>query len=55
MALIPTFVIYSAQVVFSNWWFTRYRFGPVEWLWRGMTYGNFPHMRLEEAVSHAIQ
>jgi uncharacterized protein len=32
-------------VLFSNWWLTRYRFGPMEWLWRGMTYGKFPPMR----------
>src|SRR5262249_19130059 len=44
MGLIPTVVLYSAQVVFSNWWLSRYRFGPMEWLWRGMTYGKFPSM-----------
>ena len=47
--LIPTVLLYSAQVVFSNWWLNRYRFGPVEWLWRGMTYGRFPAMRKGEA------
>jgi uncharacterized protein len=45
MALIPTVVLYSAQVVFSNWWLRHYRFGPMEWLWRGLTYGKFPSMR----------
>jgi uncharacterized protein len=49
--LIPTVLIYGSQVVFSNWWLARYRFGPMEWLWRGMTYGKFPSMRREpEAV-----
>jgi len=45
IGLIPTVVLYGAQVLFSNWWLTRYRFGPMEWLWRGMTYGKFPPMR----------
>ena len=25
---------------FSNWWLGRYRFGPLEWLWRSLTYGH---------------
>ena len=45
---IPTVVLYAAQVVFSNWWLERYRFGPMEWLWRGMTYGKFPAMQKQE-------
>jgi uncharacterized protein len=44
LALVPTVVLYSAQVVFSNWWLKRYRFGPMEWVWRGLTYGKFPEM-----------
>ncbi|WP_271673006.1 DUF418 domain-containing protein [Bradyrhizobium sp. CCBAU 51627] len=31
--------VYGAQVVFSAWWLRRYRFGPVEWLWRSCMYG----------------
>jgi len=50
IGLVPTFVLYGAQVVFSNWWLRRYRFGPMEWLWRGMTYGKFPSMRQEEPM-----
>jgi uncharacterized protein len=49
MALIPTLALYSAQVVFSNWWLRHYRFGPIEWLWRGLTYGKFPSMRKGDA------
>ena len=26
------------QLVLSPWWLARYRFGPVEWLWRSLTY-----------------
>jgi uncharacterized protein len=48
VGLILTVVLYAAQVVFSNWWLRRYRFGPMEWLWRGMTYGKFPSMSKDE-------
>ena len=54
MGLIPTVVLYGAQTVFSNWWLARYRFGPMEWLWRGMTYGKFPSMRKEEVEAMEI-
>jgi uncharacterized protein len=50
VGLIPTILLYGAQVVISNWWLQRYRFGPMEWLWRGMTYGKFPSMHNEEPI-----
>lgn len=31
--------LFSLQVRFSKWWLERFRFGPVEWLWRSVTYG----------------
>jgi len=47
--LAVTVIVYSWQVVFSNWWLERYRFGPMEWLWRGLTYRKFPEMRKAES------
>lgn len=37
----PLFVVvlFALQVVFSRWWLSRFRYGPMEWLWRWMTYG----------------
>jgi uncharacterized protein len=54
LGLIPTVVLYTAQVFFSNWWLASYRFGPMEWLWRGMTYGKFPSMSREEAMAAPV-
>lgn len=29
---------FALQIPFSNWWLARYQYGPVEWLWRSLTY-----------------
>ncbi|MEM7019472.1 MAG: DUF418 domain-containing protein [Pseudomonadota bacterium] len=41
---LVVFAIWMFQLWFSQWWLTRYRFGPVEWLWRALTYGERPPM-----------
>jgi uncharacterized protein len=37
--------VYGAQVIFSRWWLQRYNFGPVEWLWRTLMYGQSQPMK----------
>lgn len=37
--------VFVAQVAFSHWWLARFRFGPMEWLWRAGTYLQWPPMR----------
>jgi uncharacterized membrane protein YeiB len=37
--------VYAAQVAFSHWWLARFRYGPLEWLWRGFTYRQVPPLR----------
>jgi uncharacterized protein len=32
-------VIIALQIPLSAWWLSRFRFGPVEWIWRRLTYG----------------
>ena len=36
--ILLTFVIYGIELVWSGWWLGRFRFGPLEWLWRTLTY-----------------
>jgi uncharacterized protein len=31
-------VIYALQLPLGAWWFTRFRFGPMEWIWRVLSY-----------------
>ena len=38
-ALAIGIAVYVAQVLFSAWWLRRFRYGPVEWLWRTLMYG----------------
>jgi uncharacterized protein len=53
-ALLPlTFVIFALEVVLSQWWVTRYRYGPAEWLWRSLTYGRRLPLVRESALPAA--
>lgn len=33
--------VFAGQLVASDWWLQRFRFGPAEWLWRSLTYGRW--------------
>ena len=46
--LIPTVLIFAAQVWFSVWWLNRFRFGPAEWAWRSLTYGKLQPLLRED-------
>jgi uncharacterized protein len=39
------FMIWAAQLVISPLWLRHFRFGPVEWLWRYLTYLRRPPLR----------
>ncbi len=41
--------VFALQVLASRWWLARFRYGPLEWLWRWATYGRRPPMRLADA------
>ena len=38
-------LIWIAQLLWSPWWLARFRFGPLEWLWRSLTYWKAQPMR----------
>ena len=41
--------LFAFQLAYSRWWLARYRFGPVEWVWRSLTYGKRQPMIREAA------
>ena len=47
------FAIWAAQLVASPIWLRHYRFGPVEWLWRYLTYLKRPPLRHTAVPSSA--
>jgi len=43
--LVISLVVFVVQTLFSVAWLRQFRFGPVEWLWRSLTYRQRQPMR----------
>jgi uncharacterized protein len=37
----------ALQIGLSHWWLARFQYGPVEWIWRALTYLTLPPMRIK--------
>jgi uncharacterized protein len=37
-------LFFCMQAAFCTWWLKYYRFGPMEWVWRSLTYGKLANM-----------
>lgn len=44
-SIIVVFLITIMQIMFSEWWLQRFKYGPVEWIWRLLTYGRWLPIR----------
>ncbi len=53
-ALGLSLLFFALQIAFSRWWLARYRFGPLEWAWRSLVYGERQPMRLRPAAGAAV-
>jgi uncharacterized protein len=42
--------LFTIQIVFSRAWIRHYQFGPLEWVWRSLTYWKPQPMRVERTV-----
>ncbi len=45
MGLLLTVVIFALQIPLSRLWLASFDYGPVEWIWRTLTYGRMPPRR----------
>lgn len=51
LGVLLAFGIFGVQVIYSDWWMARFRFGPLEWLWRATTYGKLPAFQVRKVVA----
>jgi uncharacterized protein len=45
---------FLVQVPLSAWYVGRFQFGPAEWLWRSMTYGEMQPMRIRRPIDRPV-
>ena len=38
---LTALTVFAVQIAVSGWWLQWFRFGPLEWIWRMLTYGNY--------------
>jgi uncharacterized membrane protein YeiB len=44
--IVFVLVVFGLQLLLSRWWLARFRYGPMEWLWRAATYLRLPAFRV---------
>jgi len=44
-------LFFAIQMIFCTWWLRWFRFGPVEWAWRSLTYWKIQPLRLSKQTS----
>ena len=48
-------VVFAFQVVYSRWWFQYFQFGPIEWLWRSLTWLRWQPFRVARPPRPVLQ
>jgi len=49
LSFLLVLLLYALQVAWSHWWLNRFRFGPLEWLWRCLTYWKMQPLLLSQS------
>jgi len=47
VGLTMAVALFAVDALFSRWWLTRFRYGPLEWLWRSATYARWQTLRVD--------
>ena len=47
---LTAFAVFVLQIVFCKWWLRYFRFGPLEWVWRILTYGRYFQFKVTKEV-----
>jgi uncharacterized protein len=50
---VAALALFAAQSAASRWWLGRFRYGPLEWVWRCVTYWRRQPLRLPPATAPA--
>lgn len=53
--VVFVFVIIAFQVVLCTWWLKHFRYGPLEWLWRVVTYWRMTPIRREPDAASQLE
>jgi uncharacterized protein len=48
VGLVSALALFAVDALFSRWWLARFRYGPLEWLWRSATYARWQPWRTNE-------
>lgn len=54
MAFVIGSLFFAAEAEWSRWWLSRFHFGPAEWLWRTLTYGQAQPLRIVQPAPAAL-
>ncbi|MEJ8777377.1 DUF418 domain-containing protein [Pseudogracilibacillus sp. ICA-222130] len=49
LGIVISFLVFPLQILFSFLWLQHFRFGPLEWIWRSITYGQFQSIRINKS------
>jgi uncharacterized protein len=50
--LFVILLIWGIQLAYSSWWLSRFRYGPLEWAWRSLSYWHWQPLKKREFAAY---